>query len=499
MKNYLLGIDIGTSSIKATAIDGQARTVAAASAGYHLREDQPGWRQIDTGSMWNGIFGALSNLGQKIDLSQVGAIGLSCLCPGLAAFDSTGAVLVDPIIYSDQRSAAEAKEISQKVDSQTLFSLAANLPMPGAMSATSMLWIKHHLPTLYLRTFCFGHINTLLAVELTGNFAIDRSNASYTLLFDTAGTLTWSQELCRQIGIPLDKLPPILSSAEPVGPLRRGPVTALGLTPGIPVIIGGGDTACAALACGVVRDGDVCESIGTTDVLTVCTSRPVFRREFINRCHVADGTWIYQGAMSHIGSSLSWCRDVLCPDLCQGMDTDPFDVLTDRAGRLSCPGANGVVFLPYMMGERSPVWDPKARGVFFGLSLNSTRDDLVRAVLESSGYGLRQMMALAQEITGHKITAFSAIGGGSRSDIWGQIKADITGADIAALQVKDMAPVGAALLAGVGSGVFSDVFDAASRVRREVRTTFFSRPGEEAYDRRFHTYLQLYPSLKSLY
>ena len=152
-----------------------------------------------------------------------------------------------------------------------------------------------------------------------------------------------------------------------------------------------------------------------------------------------------------------------------------------------------------MMGERSPVWDPKARGVFFGLSLNSTRDDLVRAVLESSGYGLRQMMALAQEITGHKITAFSAIGGGSRSDIWGQIKADITGADIAALQVKDMAPVGAALLAGVGSGVFSDVFDAASRVRREVRATFFSRPGKEAYDRRFHTYLQLYPSLKSLY
>lgn len=499
MKKYLLGLDIGTSSIKAAVIDNNTQVSASACVGYRIREDQPGWRQVDTDSMWNGVLQAVSSLGQQIDLSQISAIGLSCLCPGLAAFDQSGEVLVDPIIYSDQRSSAEAEEIAQKTDPQALFALAANLPMPGAMSATSMLWIKYHLPELYRRTFCFGHINTLLGVRLTGNFAIDRSNASYTLLFDTAGTMTWSETLCRQIGIPQKKLPPVLGSSEPVGPLCDSSMIALGLPTGIPVIIGGGDTACASLAAGVVRDGDVCESMGTTDVLTVCTKKPIFRREFINRCHVVDGVWIYQGAMSHIGSSLSWCRDTLCPDLCQEAGADPYDILTRRAEQFSCPGANGVVFLPYMMGERSPVWDSSARGVFFGLSLNSTRDDLVRAVLEASGYGLRQMMDLAREITGRTVTAFSAIGGGSKSDVWSQIKADITGADITALRVKDMAPIGAALLAGVGSGVFADAFDAAGRVQREVRGTFFNRPGTPVYEYRFQTYLQLYPSLKALY
>ncbi len=242
--------------------------------------------------------------------------------------------------------------------------------------------------------------------------------------------------------------------------------------------------------------------MGTTDVLTVCTDKPVFRKEFINRCHVVDGTWIYQGAMSHTGSSLSWCRDQLCPDLAHIQDgMDPFDVLTSRADRYSCPGANGVVFLPYMMGERSPVWDPYARGVFFGMSLSTTRDDLVRAVLEASGYGFLQMIKMAEGVTGKKIDAFSAIGGGTKSRIWSQIKADITGADITVLQVKDMAPIGAALLAGVGAGLFRNVYDAANRVQRKVHQIFYSNPGnaQSVYERRFSTYLGLYPNLKYLF
>lgn len=493
---------MGTSSIKATIIDEGAAVAATASASYRLLPGPPEYRQIDTESMWRAILQAVAHLGTQTDLSRVEAIGMSCLCPGLAALDRSGEVLVDPIIYSDQRSTAEAEQIRRAVDGQVLFSHAANLPMPGAMSSTSMLWIKNHLPERYGNTFCFGHLNTLLGVRLTGQFAIDPSNASYTLLFDTAGSQDWSEALCEQVGIPRGMLPPLLRSTDVVGTLSNAQVIALGLSAGTPVVIGGGDTACAALAAGVVRDGDVCESMGTTDVLTVCVEKPVFRREFINRCHVVPGAWIYQGAMSHTGSSLSWCRDRLCPDLVQAQgDPDPYDVLTQRAREHSCPGANGVVFLPYMMGERSPVWDPYARGVFFGMSLSTTRDDLVRAVLEASGYGFLQMMGLAEELTGRQITAFSAIGGGAKSRVWTQLKADITGASITALQVKDMAPIGAALLAGVGVGLFQDVYDASSRVRRRVLRALHPDSGSAApiYQRRFQTYLQLYPRLKDLF
>lgn len=498
--NYLLGIDVGTSSVKATMIDDCAAVVATACAAYDLLPAPPEYRQLNTASLLAAVLLAVSELGHQADLSQVRAIGLSCLCPGLAAFDEAGHVLVDPIIYSDQRSVIQAEEIRQAMDNQELFSHTANLPMPGAMSSTSMLWIKENLPSVYQRTFCFGHINTLMGVYLTGQFAIDPSNASYTLLFDTTGTRDWSDLLCEKIGIPRDKLPPLLRSTDIVGLLNAPDMIALGLPAGTPVIIGGGDTACASLATGVVRGGDVCESMGTTDVLTVCTQTPVFRKEFINRCHVVEGCWIYQGAMSHTGSSLNWCREQLCPDMVQG-GGDPFDHLTQQADCQSCPGANGVVFLPYMMGERSPVWDPYARGIFFGLSLNTTRADMIRAVLEASGYGILQMMKLAEETTGKKITSFSAVGGASKSNLWTQIKADITGADITVLKVKDMAPIGAALLAGVGIGLFPDVYDASSRVQRNPYRTFHSCPGQagDIYARRFQTYLALYPCVKSLF
>jgi len=502
MSEHLLGIDVGTSSIKATIIDSDAAIIATAGADYELVHAAADHRQINTNSMRAAILNAIAALRQKTDLTKVKAVGFSCLCPGLTAFDEQGNVLVDPIIYSDQRSVAEAEQIRQAIDQKELFSMAANLPMPGAMSSTSMLWIKNNLPEVYEKTYCFGHVNTMLGVMFTGNFAIDRSNASYTLLFDTAGTLDWSDYLCEKIGIPRSKLPPLLKSTDVVGYLNNPEIIALGLAEGIPVIIGGGDTACASLATGVVRDGDVCDSVGTTDVLTLCVEKPVFRPEFINRCHVVDGAWIYQGAMSHIGSSLKWCRDTLAPDLAgSNPEADPFDTLTARADSLSVPGANGVVFLPYMLGERSPVWDPFARGVFFGLSLYSTRDDMVRAVLESAGYGFLQLMRMAEEIRDQKIQSFYAVGGGSKSKIWTQIKADITNTTITVLEVNDMAPIGAAMLAGVGAGIFADVYDASSRMKRAIHHVFYGNAGDAAsvYQTRFQTYLNLYPGVKELY
>ena len=499
----LLGIDIGTSSVKVALIDMDRNLVGNAAKTYRLIQDGPGYQQMDAEDMWRAVLGCVREISKKVSLSLVVGIGISCLCPGLTAFDRDGLVLINPILYSDQRSMAEAEQIKEKIGEEELFAITANHVMAGAMSGTSMLWIKRHCPDIYKKIYCFGHVNTLLAVKMTGRFAMDYSNASYTTLFETTGGYQWSEELCEIIGIEREKLPPLMRSHEVVGELLEKDLIEAGIPNGTPVVIGGGDTACASLATGVIHAGDVCESVGTTNVLTVCVTQPKFHEGFINRCHVIEGAWIYQGALSHTGASLRWLKDCFCTDLkaaAEAFHQDAYDLMTETAALHSAPGANGIVFLPYMQGERSPVWDSYARGVFFGMSLQSKRDDFIRAVLEGAAYGLRQLCGLAEQATGQEIREFCAVGGGAKSEVWSQIKADVTGRDIVVLDVKDMAPVGAALLAGMGIGVFRDAQDAQSRVKKTVHRKFLSREEDaEIYEKRFHIYTHLSPQLKELY
>lgn len=501
---YLLGVDIGTSSIKLTVIDQDVRFVAQDSATYRLITPDQVSVQMDAADMWNAFTGCLGSIisRDKVDPRKIVSIGISSLCPGLAAFDDKGTIMVDPILYSDRRSVREAEFFRQTIGPEKLFEITANNAMAGAMSGTSMLWIKNNLPDIYGKTRYFGHVNTLMAYMLCGNFAIDHSNASYTLLYETAGRGQWSEEICDKIGIDIAKLPPIHKSTDVVGHLTHPVLLAMGLSPETRVVIGGGDTACATLAAGVTRHGDVCESVGTTDVLTVCVEKPVFSWHFINRRHVVDGTWIYQGAMSHTGSSYQWMFDHFYQDY------KDYPSVTGRKGltlmnddaEQAEPGAGGLVFLPYMLGERSPVWDPYARGVFFGLSLKTTRREMNRAVLEGCAYGLRQLIEMVEEVTGQKLARFSSIGGGAKSRTWAQIKADITGRDITVLDMNDMAPVGAALLAGVGAGVFPDVYAAAEKVEKTVfMEIVHCDANRDVYDRRYDVYTKLYPALRELF
>ena len=300
----------------------------------------------------------------------------------------------------------------------------------------------------------------------------------------------------------IEKLPPLLHSTDVAGGLNNPELIALGLKEGIPVVIGGGDTACASLAVGVTKAGDVCESVGTTNVLTICVDQPKFDHSFINRCHVVDGTWIYQGAMSHTGSSYQWFKDEFCRDLQDESELTHQDVFTrmNEEAKEARPGCDGLVFLPYMLGERSPVWDPYARGVFFGISLQTARKEFNRAIMEGCGYGLRQLAEIAEKVTGNHISEFVSIGGGAKSEIWAQIKADIMGVDIKVLDLNDMAPIGAALLAGVGAGVFRDVYEASDKVEKKLcRVVTASHEHDEAYGKGYRVYTELYPRVKDLY
>ena len=501
---YLLGVDVGTTSIKVAIIDEQARVLGMSSSSYRLITPNQDYAQIDTEDMWRAYLKCIRLLqeGKNIDMSRGAGISISSLCPGLAALGENGEVLTDPIIYSDRRSTEEAEMILEAVGREKLFEITANTAMAGAMSGTSMLWIKRNLPEVYEKTKYFGHVNTLLAQRMSGNFAIDYSNASYTDLFETTGGFQWSEVLCEKIGIDMEKLPPLHASTDVVGGLIHPDLIRMGIPRDTPVIIGGGDTACATLAAGVTKAGQVCESVGTTNVLTICVDQPKFDKGFINRCHVVEGTWIYQGALSHTGASYQWFRDNFCQDLVDravGTDKTAFQFMNEEAD-MAEPGSGGLVFLPYMLGERSPIWDPYARGVFFGISLQTTRKEMNRAVMEGCGYGLRQLSEIAERVTGREIKEFTSIGGGAKSETWAQIKADITGKDIKILDMNDMAPIGAALLAGVGAGIFKDVYEAADKVEKKVyKVIRSSRAHDDIYNKRYQVYIQLYPQIKELY
>lgn len=495
---------MGTTSIKVAIIDEQARVLGMSSSSYRLITPNQDYAQIDTEDMWRAYLKCIRLLqeGKNIDMSRVAGISISSLCPGLAALGENGEVLTDPIIYSDRRSTEEAEMILEAVGREKLFEITANTAMVGAMSGTSMLWIKRNLPEVYEKTKYFGHVNTLLAQRMSGNFAIDYSNASYTDLFETTGGFQWSEVLCEKIGIDMEKLPPLHASTDVVGGLIHPDLIRMGIPRDTPVIIGGGDTACATLAAGVTKAGQVCESVGTTNVLTICVDQPKFDKGFINRCHVVEGTWIYQGALSHTGASYQWFRDNFCQDLVDravGTDKTAFQFMNEEAD-MAEPGSGGLVFLPYMLGERSPIWDPYARGVFFGISLQTTRKEMNRAVMEGCGYGLRQLSEIAERVTGREIKEFTSIGGGAKSETWAQIKADITGKDIKILDMNDMAPIGAALLAGVGAGIFKDVYEAADKVEKKVyKVIRSSRAHDDIYNKRYQVYIQLYPQIKELY
>lgn len=503
MENYLLGVDVGTTSLKVAIIDENASLLGISSSRYSFLTQQQNFVQIDAESMWGAFVTCIRLLrdGKGIDIARVAGISISSLCPGLVAMGENGEVLVDPIIYSDRRSTQEAEMILNAVGAEKLFDITANSSMAGAFSGSSMLWIKRHLPDMYAKTRYFGHINTFLANRMTGSFAIDFSNASYTNLFETSGKKVWSEFLCEKIGIDIQKLPELHDSTDVVGGLIHKDLIEMGMKEGIPVAIGGADTPCATLAAGVTKAGDVCESVGTTDVLTICIDKPVFDKGFINRCHVVPGKWIYQGAMSFTGAANEWFLHQFCEDFVkQAEGTKDAFLQMNLEAEQAIPGCNGVVFLPYMQGERSPIWDSYARSVFFGISLHTTRKEMNRAVLESCGYGLRQLAGIAEQITGTKITEFTSIGGGAKSEVWAQIKADITGKDLKILDMCDMAPIGAALLGGVGAGIFKDVYEASDKVEKKIyKVVKSNHEYDEVYAKRFEVYTNLYPALKEIY
>lgn len=498
-----LGIDVGSGSVKMAVTDTDGTVLAFDQVSHSPRSPHTGWVEFDTQRIWSLVLVLARRLGAAHpgEFAAVRGIGLSVLCPGLIAMDDAGSPLFGAITFSDNRSAADVEELAAALDPVDLFRVSGNRLMPGACSVTSMLWIRRHRPDVYARTAFFGHLNSFLGRMMTGKVGIDPSNASYTGLFETAAGV-WSGQVAQRLGLDSAMLPPIVPSHMPIGVLQNDELLKTGLPRGIAVAMGGGDTACSALAVGAVSNGDLFESVGTTNVITLCSNVPEFDERFMNRCHVVPDRWLYHGAMSSTGAALVWLRD----SILEASSQEVFTQLLQRAAAVD-PAEPVPLFLPYMAGERTPVWDPHASGVLFGCGLETRREHILRAVLEGCGFGTRQILAIVEEIVGRTVDCVLSIGGGAKIEEWTQIKADITGRSHTVLHMNNAAVVGAALLATAAAGdrsVTDLTAEAVQRFRNRdenaVWRRFVPNPAwDKAYDRRYQVYCELYPALRPLF
>jgi xylulokinase len=455
----LIGIDVGTTGVKAVALSPAGEVLARAEEEYALSLPRPGWAEQDPEDWWRATQRALASLGV-----EQASVGLTGQMHGLVLLDADDAVLRPAILWNDQRTSAECDEIEEVVGRERLLELTGNRALTG-FTAPKLLWVRRHEPEVWARARRVLLPKDYVRLRLTGERVIDAAEASGTLLFDVERR-RWSEEVCEALGIPLEWLPPVRESS------------AVG---------GAGDQQAGAVGVGAVRPGVLSVVLGTSGVVLapLAEYRPEPEGRLHVFCHALPDTWEAMGVMLTAAGSLRWLRDVVGGDYPQ---------LTTEAERWA-PGVDGLRFLPYLQGERTPHADPFARGAFAGLSLTHDRGALVRAVLEGVAYGLRDSLELLRGL-GVSPERARLSGGGARSELWSRIVASVLGIPLERTAVEEGAAYGAALLGGVADGVFADVHEAVAACVR-VRATVEPDPvWQAAYEEGYPRYRTLYPALR---
>jgi xylulokinase len=496
---YLIGIDIGTSGTKTLLIDETGRKVASATVEYPLYTPRPLWAEQDPADWWNAtVEGIRQVLGEGgISGGEVMALGLSGQMHGSVFLDAAHQVIRPAILWCDQRTAAQCAWITERVGAETLVAETCN-PVLTGFQAPKIIWLRDHEPAAYDRLKKVLLPKDYVRFQLTGEFATEVSDASGTSLLNIRER-RWSQKVLDAIGLPQEMLPTVYESPEISGRIRAQVAELTGLAEGTPVVGGGGDQAAGAVGNGIVEQGIVSSTTGTSGVVFAHLDEPMMDPQLRTHtfCHAVPGKWHVMGVMLSAGGSLRWLRDALCTEekavaaLC---GKDPYELITAEAGQAP-PGAEGLLFLPYLTGERTPYPNPNAKGVFFGLHLRHDKRHLARAVMEGVAFGLRDSFEII-EAMGVSIRQVRASGGGARSELWRQIQADVTGRPHCTINVDEGPAFGVALLAGVGAGVWSSVPEAC-RATIQVVDERAPRPEMRAlYDRYFALYRKLYAQLR---
>ena len=485
----LLGLDVSTTGAKALIVDSQGDVISSATTSLALSAPRPLWSEQDPRDWWAGmsrsIREALASAG--VDGSAIAAIGLTGQMHGLVLLDGHGEVLRPAILWNDQRTGPQCDEIRERVGRERLIQITGNDALAG-FTAPKILWVQQHEPDVYAKARHVLLPKDYIRFRLTGEYAMDRAGGAGTILFDLRER-TWSDEMLDALDIPRDWLPPTFEGPEITGVVSAEAAAETGLAAGTPVVGGGGDQAAGATGVGAVEPGIVGLALGTSGVVFATTPEPLIEPEgrLHAFCHAVPGRWHFMGVMLSAAGSLQWYRDTLAPGV-------GFDELTAEAEGVA-PGSEGLLFLPYLTGERTPHPDPLARGAWVGLTVRHTRPHLTRAVLEGVAFGIKDSFTLIQQAGLGDIRQVRISGGGAKSAVWRQIIADVLGVELVTVNTTEGAAFGAALLAGVGAGMYEDVVSAAESVVKITGCTDPDPATAALYPAYYERYRALYPAL----
>lgn len=492
---YILAHDLGTTGNKASLFDAHGVLVSSALAAYPTRYPQPNWAEQEPEDWWRAVIAATRQLLTQsgIDAGQIAAVTLCGQMMGCVALGADGNPLRSCIIWADQRAQAEADQIAAACGATEVYRVTGHRPSP-AYSAPKILWLRAHQPDLYARAVCFLQPKDFVIYRLTGARVTDYSDASGTLLFDLH-TRTWHEPFLRSLDLPIEKLPTPHASTTTVGTVTPAAAEATGLAAGTRVIVGGGDGACAGVGAGVVTPGSAYCYIGTSAWISISSDAPVIdpAARTVTFHHLHPTRYCPMGTMQAAGGAREWAWTHLRS---QGVDPDALEDLDQAAAQVP-PGAGGVIFLPYLLGERSPHWNPLARAAWLGMAMSTGKAELARAVLEGVALNLRLILdTLRSQVQG--IDAIRLIGGGSRSPLWRQILADCWRAPVQTLALKTEATAwGAAVAGGVGAGIYT--WEIAAHQAQVIETVEPNPAFVPIYDELAEIYADSYAALSPIY
>ena len=488
---YFIGIDTSTTSSKALIIDEKGKVITVASAPHTLQTPKPLWSEQDPKEWWvavsSSIKSALEKSGIKND--EVAAVGMTGQMHGLVLMDDDGNVLRPAILWNDQRTQSQCDEIHEIVGKEKFINITGNVALTG-FTAPKILWVKENEPEIYAKGKHVLLPKDYIRYKLTNEYAMDKAGAAGTVLFDLKAR-DWSDEILSALDIPRAWMPKTFEGTEITGRVTEEAAALTGLKVGTPVVAGGGDQAAGAVGMGAVEPGVVSLTVGTSGVVFATTPSALIEPNgrLHAFCHANPGMWHFMGVMLSAAGSLQWYHDTLTPSM-------SFDEITKEAETVPA-GSEGLQFLPYLSGERTPYPDPMARGAFIGLTLRHTRGHMTRAVLEGVAFGLKDSFTLIQNAGLGEITQVRASGGGTKSALWRKIFASVLNAELVTVNTTEGGAYGAALLAGVGAGAWKDTASACNECIKITGSTLPDAEQVAVYQKAYPIYQELYPILKS--
>ena len=499
---YILAHDLGTTGNKATLFTTQLNIKASSFYGYKTEYLKANWVEQNPEDWWQAVCESTQFLIKtaKIEASEIVCVSLCGHMMGCVAVDRNANPLRSAIIWADTRAVEETQLLIEKVGMKPAYQITGHRTN-ASLSGEKMMWIQRHQPEIYQYTYKFLQVKDFIAARLTGHFVTDYSDASGTDLYDLTG-YRWSDTMVEASGLDMAKLPKLHSSIDVIGEVTQNSSESTGLLKGTPVVIGSGDGACAATGAGIVREGSAYTCIGSSAWIGIATNEPVLDPDMrtFTLAHLVPGLFTASGPIQAAGGAYQWVRDQLClpeKSASEALGVSPYELMNLQVSK-SEPGANGLFFFPYLLGERSPRWNPDARAAFFGLSMSHTRADMLRATLEGVTYNLRVILE-ALQLQSKPFSNMRVIGGGVNGAVWRQILADIFGMPIQRLSmVTEATSFGAAVAGGVGIGVFPDLYIAES-LTPVIDTTLPNLDYKLRYDQGYAFFNQAYEAFVPLY